>query len=162
MNFTEKTGYKAVWVIRKFIDEESYLSNKPYGVVVMQPNVLLNEGVNELFTILCSSGGTKFDNANAHLGVGDGFTPADPAQTGLLGANKLYKGMDTGFPTFGTLQKATWRATFGGSEANFAWREFTVANGSDDGAVNLNRLVSDQGVKVSGQVWELSLSITLG
>ena len=126
-------------------------------------NVLLNEGINQLWTILCTaSSGTKFDNTHAYLGVGDSTTAEDPAQTGLqASSNKLYKAMDSGFPTYGTSQLATWRATFGGSDANYPWQEFTVANGSSDSATNLNRKVSNQGTKVSGQQWQLSLQITL-
>ena len=69
--------------------------------------------------------------------------------------------MDGGFPTFGTSQLAVWRATFGGSEANFAWEEFTVANGSSDTATNLNRKIVSKGTKQSGDTWELTLQITL-
>jgi hypothetical protein len=69
--------------------------------------------------------------------------------------------MDTGFPTFGTSQMAVWRATFGGSEANFAWEEFTVANGSSDASVNLNRKVTAKGTKQAGDTWELTLQISL-
>jgi len=36
-----------------------------------------------------------------------------------------------------------------------------VANGNSDSAVNLNRKVSSQGTKISGQIWELTLEITL-
>ena len=32
-------------------------------------NCLLNEGINEVFTLICSASGTKFDNANAQTGV---------------------------------------------------------------------------------------------
>lgn len=126
-------------------------------------NLLLNEGINELWTIVASaSSGTKFDNSNAYLGVGDDTTTESASQTGLQAlSNKLYKAMDTGYPTYGTSQQATWRSTFGSAEANFNWREFTVANGNSDSADNLNRKVSDQGTKASGQTWELSLTITL-
>lgn len=157
----EKLFEKATWRIRKFASEEDYRANKPYEISSFEGNLLLNEGINELWTILCSSGGTKFDNSNAYLGVGDSTTAESPTQTGLLGTNKFYKAMDAGYPTYGTNQKATWKATFGATEANFAWNEFTVANGNSDAAKNLNRKVSSQGTKQSGQVWELTLEITL-
>jgi hypothetical protein len=69
--------------------------------------------------------------------------------------------MDGGYPTYGTNQKATWKSTFTALVGNFDWREFTVANGNSDAAKNLNRKVSSQGTKASGQVWELTLEITL-
>jgi hypothetical protein len=153
---------KVTWKIRKFENEVAHLADKPFDVVEIDGNIMLNEGINELWTLVCSSSGTKFDNSNAYLGVGDSSTAENATQTGLQAAvNKLYKAMDGGYPTYGTSQKATWRSTFAGGEANFGWNEFTVANGNSDSAVNLNRKVSAQGTKVSGQVWELTLEITL-
>lgn len=126
-------------------------------------NILLNEGINELWTIMCTaSSGTKFDSTNAYLGVGDSSTAEAASQTGLQAAvNKLYKAMDASYPTYGTSQKATWKSTFTSAEANFGWNEFTVANGNSDSAVNLNRKVSAQGTKVAGQEWELTFEISL-
>jgi hypothetical protein len=158
----EKVIEKVEWTIAKYRNDADYKAGKPYKIVRFDGNVLLNEGINELWTILCSSGGTKFDNTNAYLGVGDSSTAEDASQTGLQAAtNKLYKGMEASYPTYGTSQKATWKSSFGSAEANFAWNEFTVANGSSDAAKNLNRKVSAQGTKTSGQTWELTLEITL-
>jgi len=124
-------------------------------------NVMLNEGINELFTIICSSSsGTKYDNVNAQTGVGDGTVAEDPTQTDLQGTNKTYKGMTTGFPTYGTNQKAVWKSEYLENEANYAWNEFIVRNGPT-AAKDLLRKVSSQGTKVSGQVWELSIELTL-
>lgn len=134
-------------------------------VHLFKGNLLLNEGINELWTILGSAAsGTKFDNTNAYIGVGDDETAADPAQTGLnptVPGNKAYVAMDGAFPTYGTSQKCTWRSTFTSLVGNYDWREFTVANGGSDAAVNLNRKVSSQGTKASGQTWEVALDITL-
>jgi len=153
---------KVFWRIRKFINEEEHKKNNSYAVNSFEGNLLLNEGINLLWTLVAGTGGTKFDHSNAYIGVGDSTTPADATQTGLQAVtNKAYAAVDDGYPTYGTDQKATWLATFGASVANFDWREFTVANGNSDAAVNLNRKVSVQGTKVSGQVWEVSLEITL-
>ncbi len=150
------------WYLRKFANEQDFKNGVPMSDEFIGTNLLLDEGVNELWTIVCSAGGTKFDNANAYLGVGDSDTAAAKDQTGLLAVtNKAYVGMDTSYPTFGTDEKATWRATFDGSTANWDWNEFTVANGDSNAAVNLNRLVSNQGTKVSGQIWQLDLEISL-
>lgn len=126
-------------------------------------NLLLNEGINELWTILGSaSSGTKFDNTHAYLGVGDDSTAEAAAQTGLQAStNKVYKAMDSGYPTYGTSQLISFRATFGSTDANWHWQEFTAANGNSDASKNLNRKVSDQGTKVAGQQWQLTLQITL-
>ena len=153
---------KVTWKIRRFEDDAAYAANSPYSESEIDGNVMLNEGINEMWTLTCSSSGTEFDNSNAYLGVGDSNTAEDPSQTGLQAAsNKLYVAMDGGYPTYGTAQKATWRSTFAGAQANFSWQEFTVANGGSDASVNLNRKVSDQGTKTAGQTWELTLEITL-
>jgi hypothetical protein len=124
-------------------------------------NLLLNEGINEVWTILCSAGGVKFDNANANIGVGDSATAADATQTGLQAAtNKLYKAMDGGYPTYGSAQKATWRSTFGSAEANWVWNEITVCNTAADTGKNLNRKVQAMGTKASGTTWVATLEIT--
>ncbi len=130
---------------------------------VVPGNVLLNEGINEAWTILASaSSGTKFDSANAYLGVGDDATGESASHTDLQAAtNKLYVAMMASYPTYGTSQKATWRSEYTSAQANWAWNEFTVANGSSGASENLNRKVSSQGTKASGQTWQLTLEITL-
>jgi len=129
-------------------------------VLGKQRRVALNEGLQELIDIICGLGTPiKWDASNARLGVGNSNTAADPSQTGLLGANKAFKGMDTGYPAMSS-QTAEWRATFGTSEANFAWEEYTVVNAADDSGKNLNRKVESKGTKVSGETWTLSLKIT--
>lgn len=124
-------------------------------------NLLLNEGINALWTLVAGGSETAFNNANAELGVGDSTTAAAATQTDLQAAsNKLFKAMDASYPTYGTSQKITFRSTFGSSEANFAWQEFSARNGNSANK-NLNRLVSNQGTKTSGQSWQLTLEITL-
>lgn len=153
---------KAVWTIRKYSDEQQYGLGKAFEVAIVDGNILLNEGINLIWSLVAGGSGTVFSNANSYLGVGDSSTAAAATQTGLQAStNKLYKAVDASYPTYGTDQKITFKATFGASDANFSWQEFTVANGNSDSATNLNRKVSDQGTKASGQVWELTLDITL-
>lgn len=153
----EKSFEKAVWKIKKFDKDGKFIEES-----IIDGNLLLNEGINLLWSLAAGGAGTDFGNANAYLGVGDSSTAASASQTGLQAAtNKLYKAMDASYPTYGTDQKITFKATFTSAEANFDWNEFTVANGNSDAAVNLNRKVSTQGTKVSGQTWELTLEITL-
>ena len=124
-------------------------------------NCLLNEGINELWTILCSASGTKFDNTNAQTGVGDSTVAEAVTQTDLQAAtNKAYVGMMAGFPTYGTDQKAIWKSSYDGNTANYAWQEFIVRNGAT-ALKDICRKVSAQGTKASGQVWELSIQISL-
>jgi len=129
---------------------------------IIHGNLFLEEGINYIWSALCGETFTPFDNANAHIGVGDGTDAEDYSQTGLLGTNKCYKGMDTGYPTYGSDRKATFRSTFGDTEANFAWNEWTVANGSDDTATNLNRKVESLGTKSEGSTWILTVELSIG
>lgn len=129
--------------------------------VETEGNVFLIEGINFLWRMARGDAGlTPFNEANSHIGVGDGTASASPTQTGLQGANKYYKRVDAGYPIIAD-NKITFRATFDGTEANFAWNEWTVANGSSDDAVNLNRKVESLGVKSEGATWVLQVELTI-
>lgn len=148
------------WTIRKYQDDEAYRNNTPFQISEFDGNLLLNEGITALQNLLIGAAETAFDNAGSYLGVGDSSTAAGATQTGLQAAvNKLYKAMEATYPQIAS-QTTTWRSVFGSSDANFSWQEFTVASGNSDAADNLNRRVSDQGTKASGQTWTLDLSIT--
>jgi len=102
---------------------------------------------------------TKFNTANAHLGVGDSSTVFDVSQTDLQAAsNKLRKAMDATYPSRSG-NVVTYRATFGTSEANFAWNEVGVFNGVSGGQM-LSRLVAALGTKTSSASWQLTLTQT--
>lgn len=151
-----------IWKVEKFANEADFKAGKSYAVSEGLKNLLLNEGINELWTLVGGTGATKFDNTNAYIGVGDDNTAASAAQTGLQAAtNKTYVGMDATYPSYGTSQKITFRATFDGSTANFHWQEFTVSNTNSNSGKNLNRLVSDQGTKTTGQIWQVTVDVTL-
>lgn len=75
--------------------------------------------------------------------------------------NKVYKGMDAGFPQR-TNQTVTLQSQFTGAEANFPWNEVTISNTASGSGKNLNRKVAYNGVKASGQVWTMQVSLTLG
>lgn len=132
------------------------------GALRFQGNCLLNEGINALWTLVAGTGETLFDHDHAYIGAGDSATAADATQTGLQAStNKLYKAMDTSYPTYGSAQKVTHRSTFGVGDANFAWNEITVANGGSDASKNLNRKVQSMGTKASGTSWVATQDITL-
>jgi hypothetical protein len=152
--------YKSKWKITKYADDEAFKEGRPYAVSVFEGNLLLNEGIAEFLQLLIGGTATVFSNANAYLGVGDSSTAAAATQTALQAStNKLYKAMSATYPQI-VDQTITFRAQFTSDEANFSWNEFTAANGNSDTAKNLNRKVSAQGTKASGQTWTLDLSIT--
>jgi len=172
MSALDKLKAKTEWTIYKFKDPDGKIYRllragadpnelKPYATEKFEGNVLLNEGIQLLIEIITGIDTTsnKWDSSNAHIGVGDSNASEDASQTGLQGSNKAFKGMDSGYPTRSG-NTAIWRATFGGDEANFHWYEFTVVNGTDDSATNLNRKVVDKGTKASGETWTVQLEIT--
>lgn len=160
MKIAEQIGYKPRWTLRKYADDAAFAVDAPYETVEIDGNLLLNEGIAVLATLLIGTGGTAFSNAAAYLGVGDSATAAAASQTGLQAAtNKNYVPMAATYPQIAS-QTITWRGVFDGNTANYAWNEMTVANGNSDAAVNLNRKVSAQGTKTSGQTWTLDLAIT--
>jgi hypothetical protein len=158
----EKGKWKTKWTIIKYDSEEDYKKGKVAKIEEYDGNILLNEGINLIWTLVCGGSGTPFNSANAYIGVGDSTTAESATQTGLQAAtNKLYKPMDSGYPIYGSNQQAIFQATFGASDANFTWNEITVANGGSDSAVNLNRKVVSMGTKASGAVWTARVTITI-
>lgn len=152
------TESKVEWKIDRFASTEDFKSSHAYASTVVPGNILLNVGLNELWKLVCGTTGVSYDAGNSTLGVGDSTSPAAVGQTGLQAStNVAYGLMDNGYPTYGTDQTATWSTTFDATEANFHWQEFVLSNGT----TALNRKVSDQGTKTSGEIWRLSLSITI-
>ena len=140
----------------KFLEE-----TVPYKVMEGEGNLMLNEGINALWSILCETTPTedRYTAANARIGVGNGTTAAAATDTGLVGGSTAFKAMESGFPTFGSAQKAVFKSSFGDADANFAWDEWTVDNGATPNK-NLNRKVESLGTKSSG-TWTLEVAITL-
>jgi len=161
ISLAEFLGHRTKWRIDKYANDADFAAKKKYESVEIDGNVLCNEGINELLTILGSaSSGTKYDNTNAYLIVGTGDTAAAAADTEASFTSGVKKAMADGYPTYGTSQKITFQASYGSSDANQAWKEFGALNASSSGKL-LNRKVSDQGTKTSGQTWVLTLEITL-
>ena len=149
------------WIVRRYADDEAFENDQPYNVSEFDGNVLLNEGITEALKLIGGITADAFSNTNARIGVGDDDTAASATQTGLQAVtNKTWKAMEATYPQVSD-QTITFRSVFGSSDANYAWKEFTVVNTADDTGDNLNRKVSDQGTKVAGQTWTVDLEITL-
>jgi len=161
MEIKEKGCMTRIWTTKKYENQEAYERDDAFETVVNKGNLLLNEGITEMWKLIGGITATAFSNANAYLGVGDSATAASASQTGLQArTNKAYVAMASSYPQVSN-QTITFQAVFDGSTAIFAWNEMTVANGSSDSATNMNRKVSAQGTKVLGQIWTLTLAITL-
>jgi len=159
------SGHSAQEAIERF--PERFLQKKVIG-----ENLLLNNGITVLLNLLIGAGGqTSFANTNNRLGVGDSNTAANASQTGLQAATNHYWQMaDGSYPSVSS-QTVTFQSTFAGGVANYAWNEYVADNDGAAGStstaptysstiVALNRLVSAQGTKTSGQTWILQLAIT--
>lgn len=156
MGLLEHAKWQPKWTIEKYDN-----NMKLYETEEIQGNLLLNEGITSLLTLLIGGSETSFNNANAHIGVGDGTTAANASQTGLIGVNKTYKPMDSTYPKVEG-QTVVFRSTFGPDDGNHAWREFTVANGLSDSAKNLNRKVeSALRTKANPDTWVIQLQVTI-
>lgn len=160
---TDGIKLKTEWVISKYNDEAARQVGQPYAVEHVDGNLALTEGIVALAYLIAGVGSAvdKFDEAHTYIGVGDSDTVAAVGQTGLQAvSNKSYAAMDSGYPQYNS-GVITWQATFGASEANHAWKEFTIINGADDTAINLNRKVDSRGTKESPMVWVVQTKVTI-
>lgn len=180
--------WRAHWTIDKFDDPTGAIgqaleagadldafADQLIEHVTRDGNLLMYGGASCLWQCLLGNGTgtggqalTFFNNGNAAIGVGDSTTAAAATQTDLQAAtNKLRKAMDATYPshTDGTGSGAatvTFRATFGSSDANFAWQEWIVANSPTAGTGRaLNRKVESLGTKASGTTWVFTVTLTL-
>ena len=157
----EKANWKAVWTVRKYHTDEDYANGvEPYETKVVDGNLLLNEGIADMWDLIIGVGGTTWTNAAAMLGVGNSATAAAATDTGLIGASKFWQGMESTFPSRAA-QTVTFRGAFATGDANFAWEEYAISNLTDDtSGICMNRKVQNLGTKVSG-TWTLDLDVTL-
>jgi hypothetical protein len=102
---------------------------------------------------------TKLTSSTAYIGVGDGTAAFAKTQTDLQGTNKLRKVVDSGYPQRSGNQ-LTFRATFGTTEANFAWNEFGLFNASSGGQMFARWLYS-AGTKPSTAIWIATVTFTI-
>ena len=130
------------------------------GIQRVEGNVFLYEGINFIWRAITGQTDLTYFGSNSCIGVGDGTAEESPTQTGLTGTNKTYKRVDSGYPKVVDTQ-ITFRATFGPNEAVHAWREWSVANGCSDDAVNINRKVANLGVKSEDTTWVLEVTLTI-
>lgn len=160
----EQAKWTVFTKIEKYFSKESYSRDQVDEVLEVKGNLLLNDGIDVLWSLVCGSTGyDPFDNTNAHLGVGDSSVSADAVQEGLQATtNRAYRPMDIGYPVFGSNGKAIFKATFGDGFGEFDWNEWSIANGSDQAtSVNLNRKVEAMGTKTTGSTWVITVELSL-
>lgn len=101
----------------------------------------------------------------SRIGVSTSNTAAAASQTGLQGSTKWYSSMAASYPahTTGTSTAArtcSFRSVFTTSQANIAWNEWAIFNGTATGRM-LNRKVQSLGTKTSAAQWTFTASLTL-
>lgn len=96
LGISEKGIFTKHWRVSRWASLEDRQAEKVYSneealrlfglpqFTGFKENVLLNTGINELFRLICSTAGTRFDAANAQLGVGTSTTAEAAAQTSLM------------------------------------------------------------------------------
>ena len=96
---SESGLWRPVWTITKYADEDAHRRSEHYERLVLPGNKLLNEGINELFNLLCGDvGATPFDNANAYIGVGNGgLTAITGVSVAFTTGSRAVVGVGTGF-----------------------------------------------------------------
>lgn len=145
---------------------------QPYEIAISTCNLITTAGwqraLNLVFGIQTTG---AYGSANMRIGVGTGTTSAAVGNTDLAaatGPTGRFFNMSTGNATFsaGTgTQRATITATFATGDANFAWQEWCIDQGTAGSgtgaatAVMLNRAVSSQGTKTSGQTWTATATL---
>lgn len=101
-----------------------------------------------------------FNEANSYIEVGNSSAAFNPAQTTLLGSNKVRKKMNAGYPKVLSPTQIEIQVDFLEEEAVFAWEEWGWFNAALNG-VMLSREVSTQGLKPSGKKWTLQSIVTI-
>jgi hypothetical protein len=152
---------------------------KPYLTTIHEDaNLITNAGWAALLGgVAGSTIGTKFSAAAGRIGVGTGTGPATAFDTHLSGdtgsgSTTSYYQLVSGAPVINTASvpaTLTFQATYGTTVANFAWEEFGIDNYSASSVTTIgtssvffNHGISNQGAKVSGQVWEMTVTVNCG
>lgn len=120
---------------------------------------LTNAGRDAFAAEVIGEAPTPFNNANAHIGVGNSTTAFAASQTDLQGASKFRRPMEATYPTRAT-NVLTFRSLFATTEANFAWDEWGVFNAVSAGTM-LQRKVEALGTKASTQSWQMTATLTV-
>lgn len=149
---------------------------RPYEEIVSKSNLITRVGWQRIIALMLgsSSGGTAgWGSANCRIGVGTATQAAVVTDTDLIAATgptgrfwQLVTGTGvTGTGTAGVGARLSFTAIFGTGDANIHWQEWGIDQGtvgSGTGAVTgvlLNRAVTDQSTKVSGQTWTATANL---
>jgi hypothetical protein len=139
----------------------------PYETVESLSNLITTAGWGRMLDKALGVSGQAYDATHTRIGVGTATAAAAVGNTDLsasTGASNRRWELVTGVGGTGTgtgTVRMTFVATFGTGDANFAWQEWGIDQGTAAGTGAsttplLNRAVSNQGTKASGQIWTAS------
>lgn len=123
--------------------------------------MIVTTGKNFIVNKLTGESNNPLTNANCYIGVGTSNAAAAVGNTSLTG--EVRAKCDSGYPqapsgSTGTVT-VVYRATFASDVANQAWNEWGIFNAAS-GNQMLNRVVTNNGVKASGQTWVFTITVT--
>jgi hypothetical protein len=151
------------------------LGVSPFDMSEVIGNLVTNVGWGRIARLAIGTAVTAFTTATTRIGAGVGTGAAAGNDTDLSGGagatGRFFQPVSgAGTATDGTGTSGTGSATlafastFGTGDANFAWGEFGVDQGTATGttvvAPLLNHKVSAQGTKASGQTWSATVTFT--
>ena len=146
----------------------------PYSETVFEGNLVLNVVWTAFFSVYFGTTATKtkFSATVGRIGIGDATTPAatytDTDLSALAGStHRLFKFCAAG-PTqtvTGATRSLAWSATFQAADAQFAWNEFGIDQGTVDGTTVTADLINHatgiaQGTKGTNQIWTANATLT--
>lgn len=169
-SYSDSMKVSTVWQIWRYENHDKWLESKILGDYekhsfknsIIHGNLLLQQGAANIWNAVTGLAvTTDYSNANARVGVSTNTTAAAATDTELGGASETYVGMDTSFPALSGTGNVTaeFQSVFTSALGNHAWESFGVDNGST-ASLLMNRVVSSQGTKASGQTWTVKVSLT--
>jgi hypothetical protein len=153
------------------------LGIKPYSVTTSLPhehNLFTTGGWDRILNLVAGAQTTgSYIGTGTRIGVGTASAAASATQTDLsatTGPTARFFNLVTGNGIVGTgtgsvARRLSFTATFATGDANFTWAEWGIdqaTTGSGTGVASgilLNRAVSAQGTKVSGQTWTATAAL---
>lgn len=138
----------------------------PDEVVESLGNLLVNNGVTRLLSLLTAGGGVAISNTTARIGVGDSATAETNADADLnAAAGGTHRQFETATVSTAT-RILTVVSTFTTGEANFAWAEWgidigtaTVTAGTTVNTL-FNHKTASLGTKTAAAAWTFTVTIT--
>jgi len=154
------------------VEEFAVFGIRPYQTTETVGNAVLQAGWARVLANLTAvpAATAVYDATHTRIGAGDGVTAVnattDTDLSAAAGSTHRWFQLVSGAPTVGgTIPKTcAWAASFGTADGNFTWAEFGIDNGTASAntvtAPLLNRALSAQGTKASGQTWVATATLS--